>query len=83
MVISPLEVLNILLHTYKLSHDTDCNMANILRVSDILQTFFTKEAVAKTCAVKKVFLKVSQNSQEKTCFYRTPLMATSVYKPLG
>ena len=49
MGISPLEVLNILLHTYKLSHDTDCNMANILRVSDILQTYFTKEPVTKTC----------------------------------
>ena len=32
-------------------------MANILRVSDILQTFFTKEAVAKTCPVKKVFFR--------------------------
>ena len=83
MGISPLEVLNILLHTYKLSHDTDCNMANILRVSDILQTYFTKEAVTKTCPVKEVFLKISQNSKEKPCFYRTPLVATSAYKPLG
>ena len=27
----------------------------------------TKEAVAQTCSVKKVFLKISQNSQENTC----------------
>ena len=26
-----------------------------------------KEAVAKRCSVKKVFLEISQNSQEKTC----------------
>ena len=26
-----------------------------------------KETVAKTCSVKKVFLEVSQNSQENTC----------------
>ena len=25
------------------------------------------EAVAQTCSVKKVFLEISQNSQEKTC----------------
>ena len=25
------------------------------------------EAVAKTCSVKKVFLEISQNSQENTC----------------
>ena len=26
-----------------------------------------KEAVAQTCSVKKVFLEISQNSQENTC----------------
>ena len=26
-----------------------------------------KEAVVHTCSVKKVFLKISQNSQENTC----------------
>ena len=26
-----------------------------------------KEAVAKRCSVKKVFLEISQNSQENTC----------------
>ena len=28
---------------------------------------FIKEAVAKSCSVKKVFLEISQNSQENTC----------------
>ena len=28
---------------------------------------FIKEAVAKSCSVKKVFLEISQNSQESTC----------------
>ena len=27
----------------------------------------TEEAVAQTCSVKKVFLEISQNSQENTC----------------
>ena len=51
------------------------------------------EAVARRCSVKKVFLEMSQNSQENTCarasfynkvaglrpsyFYRTSLVATS------
>ena len=44
------------------------------------------EAVPQTCSVKKVFLEISQNSQENTCarvfskntfFYRTPLEAAS------
>ena len=29
--------------------------------------FLKAEAVVRTCSVKKVFLKISQNSQEKTC----------------
>ena len=29
-------------------------------------TFFTEEAVVRKCSVKKVFLKISQNSQENT-----------------
>ena len=50
----------------------------------------SKEAVARTCSIKKVFLEISQNSQENTCarvsfliklqatfFYRTPLVAAS------
>ena len=28
---------------------------------------FSQEAVAQTCSVKKVFLEISQNSQENTC----------------
>ena len=31
-------------------------------------SFNSPEAVAQRCSVKKVFLKVSQNSQETTCF---------------
>ena len=43
------------------------------------------EAVVQRCSVKKMFLKISQNSQDNTCvrvsffqsqlFYRTPLVA--------
>ena len=29
--------------------------------------FLKAETVVRTCSVKKVFLKISQNSQEKTC----------------
>ena len=29
--------------------------------------FEQEEAVAQTCSVKKVFLEISQNSQENTC----------------
>ena len=39
------------------------------------------EAVVQRCSVKKVFLEISQNSQEITCTrvsYRTPLVAASV-----
>ena len=32
-----------------------------------LQTMFRTEAVAQRCSVKKVLLKISQNSQENTC----------------
>ena len=35
------------------------------------------EAVAQRCSVKKVFLEISQNPQENTFFYRTPLVAAS------
>ena len=43
------------------------------------------EAVAQRCSVKKLFLEISQNSQENICarasflitFYRTPLVAAS------
>ena len=54
-------------------------------------TFIQGEAIAQTCSVKKVFLEISQNSQENTCarvsfliklqapfFHRTPLVAASV-----
>ena len=30
-------------------------------------THYKEEAVAQTCFVKKVFLEISQNSQENTC----------------
>ena len=36
------------------------------------------EAVAQTCSVKKVFLEISQKSQENTFFHRAPLVAASV-----
>ena len=39
------------------------------------------EPVFQRCSVKKVFLEISQNSQEITCTrvsYRTPLVAASV-----
>ena len=41
--------------------------AYLERVSDHFQIEGIKEAVAQTCSVKKVFLEISQNSQENTC----------------
>ena len=51
------------------------------------------EAVVQRCSVKKVFLKISQSSQENTCefceiskntfFYRTPLMAAPADRGRG
>ena len=38
------------------------------------------ETVAQRCSVKKVFLEISQNSQENTFFVRTPLVAASGFK---
>ena len=32
-----------------------------------LNALIVKKAVAQTCSVKKVFLEISQNSQENTC----------------
>ena len=51
---------------------------------------YASEAVAQRCSVKKVFLEISENSQENTCefseiskntfFYRTlPLAASDAY----
>ena len=43
-----------------------------------METF--SKAVAQTCSIKKVFLEISQNSQENTCArvsYRTPPVAAS------
>ena len=43
----------------------------------------TKEAVAQTCSVKKVFLEISQNSQENTCArasFLIKLQATLIWK---
>ena len=31
------------------------------------KVFYKRKAVAQTCSVKKVFLEISQNSQENTC----------------
>ena len=30
-------------------------------------TYFNSEPIARKCSVKKVFLKISQNSQKNTC----------------
>ena len=35
-------------------------------------TSVSVEAVAQRCSVKKVFLEISQNSQENTCAKKTP-----------
>ena len=58
----------------------------------ISQMWSSPEAVAQMCSVKKMFLEISQNSQENTCarvfcdfceiskstfFYRTPSVASS------
>ena len=46
-----------------------------------LQLIVYTEAAVQRCSVNKVFLKISQDSQENTCarhhFYRAPLMAAS------
>ena len=40
-----------------------------------------REAVVQRCSVRKVFLEISQNSQENTCArMKTPLVATSELK---
>ena len=49
-------------YIYYLSHGYECNMANILRVAHILQTYFTTEAVTevfckKRCSVRKGVLR--------------------------
>ena len=57
---------------------------NLQNTSEIF--YFEIEAVAQTCSVKKVFLEISQNSQENTCarvsflikLQAPPLVAASV-----
>ena len=44
--------------------------------------YFFSKAVAQRCSVKKVFFKISQNSQENKFFYRTPLWAASAFQAL-
>ena len=39
--------------------------------------FHMKQAVVQGCSVKKLFLEISQNSQENTFFDRARLMAAS------
>ena len=41
-----------------------CSLSGL---SQIVVNFVFQEAVAQTCSVKKVFLEISQNSQENTC----------------
>ena len=47
----------------------DINLAMyVLHIRNwLLMTEGQPEAVARRCSVKNVFLKISQNSQEKTC----------------
>ena len=45
----------------KLSHGAECNMGTFFKF------LIFSEAVAQRCSVKKVFLEISQNSQENTC----------------
>ena len=47
-------------------HDRKFDFQAELTFRDCLQTSIT-EAVAQRCSVKKVFLEILQNSQEKTC----------------
>ena len=44
-----------------------CGEMKFLRLLLKDRTFITAEAVVQRCSVKKVFLKISQNSQENTC----------------
>ena len=79
--------------------NTTCNSAyyqcfrHVKNLLTKIKAFKPTEAVAQTCSVKKMFLEISQNSQENTCprfsscefcevskntfFYRTPLVAAS------
>ena len=40
-----------------------CNLKELFCLKDFIRT----EAVSQKCAVKKLFLKILQNSQENTC----------------
>ena len=55
-------------------HTSFCRVKNVLimlsfvqRLSKAQKFVQRKEAVVQRCSVKKVFLEISQNSQENTC----------------
>ena len=55
-------------------HPSFCRVKNVLimlifvrRLSKAQKFVQHKEAVAQRCSVKKMFLEISQNSQENTC----------------
>ena len=56
-----------------MTSDKDENVIN--NSKHVVLFYFTSEAVVQSCSVKKLFLKISQNSQENTCarvsFFKT------------
>ena len=77
------------IYIYKYELLTSTSMFNVRKTQEYINLRLKrKETVARRCSVKKVFLEISQNSQENTCAsacsfikntfsYRTPLMAAS------
>ena len=54
-----------------------CNQVVTIKTDSITDTY--SEAVVGRCSLKKVFLEISQNSQENTCARWLSLVAASEY----
>ena len=61
--------MSILRGKHSTKHSDCCKTDFIFEVLDVLDVGCMRksEAVAQRCSVKKVFLEISQNSQENTC----------------
>ena len=57
------------------AHAFSVDSCAILETSIYYVVLLVPEAIAQICFVKKVFLKISRNSQEKTCA-RVPFLIT-------
>ena len=61
----PLQLPNLKIKNYEIKRPSSTKFLGIL--VDENHTWVDPEAVARRCSVKKVFLEISQNSQENTC----------------